>query len=181
LARAAYEEAVRLDPLFAEAHNWLGNVHSCVGRRREAIACFSKAIEIDPNCAQAYAWRGDSYLSSGRNEAALSDYGKALSLAPEDTAALNNRACAYRRSHKYDLAIADLDRLIALKPAVAHTYLFRGMCHEQDGDKSAARRDYETAIRMEHERQGGGNGDIEREARKRLEALGGPQQGHCAP
>jgi tetratricopeptide (TPR) repeat protein len=47
-AAAELENAVRIDPKFAEAHNNLGVQYLRLGRYGDAAAAFRRAIEIDP-------------------------------------------------------------------------------------------------------------------------------------
>jgi adenylate cyclase len=54
--RAMAEEAIRLDPLLAEAHDALGMVHARDGRWTESEKSFRRAIELDPS-------RSDSYMN----------------------------------------------------------------------------------------------------------------------
>jgi tetratricopeptide (TPR) repeat protein len=46
--RAAAENAIRLDPLLAEAHDALGMVHARDARWQLSEQCFRRALEIDP-------------------------------------------------------------------------------------------------------------------------------------
>ena len=47
--RAAVEQAIRLDPLLAEAHDALGRLYARDGRWVESEKSFRRAIELDPN------------------------------------------------------------------------------------------------------------------------------------
>ena len=63
-AIAQCEEALRLEPGFAEAHYNLGNMLSKVsGRLNEAIAQYEEALRLKPDYAEAHnnlgnAWSG---------------------------------------------------------------------------------------------------------------------------
>ena len=48
LAEASLQRAVELDPNYAEAWNWLGNVRSAQFRLPDAMSAYRRAIEIDP-------------------------------------------------------------------------------------------------------------------------------------
>ena len=52
--RAAAENAIRLDPLLAEAHDALGMVYMRDGKWAESEASFRRAIELDRSSSEAY-------------------------------------------------------------------------------------------------------------------------------
>jgi tetratricopeptide (TPR) repeat protein len=69
--RAAVEQAIRLDPLLAEAHNALGMLYARDARWVESEKSFRRAIELEPNSSASHT--GFAYLlrSLGRVEEAL--------------------------------------------------------------------------------------------------------------
>jgi len=52
-ARAAFEEAVRINPDYAKAWKWLGRVHYEEGRFEEAARAYRRALELNPEDGQA--------------------------------------------------------------------------------------------------------------------------------
>ena len=57
-ALAALEQALRLDPNYAGAHNNRGHALRQLGRLEEAIASFDQALRLNPNDDNAYNSRG---------------------------------------------------------------------------------------------------------------------------
>src|ERR1700738_636490 len=57
-AIAQFNEAIRLDPKFANAYVMRGNCYSESGEQQKALADFSEAIRLDPKPAHAYISRG---------------------------------------------------------------------------------------------------------------------------
>ncbi|MBI3665761.1 MAG: tetratricopeptide repeat protein, partial [Acidobacteria bacterium] len=60
LARKAYEEAIRINPNYAQAHYKLGRIKAHEFSQlgfglEEAIDCYKKAVELDPSSAEAQA------------------------------------------------------------------------------------------------------------------------------
>ncbi|MEH2141171.1 tetratricopeptide repeat protein [Nostoc sp.] len=53
-AVAAYIEAIRLNPNYAEAYNNQGGVRADLGDQKGAIEDYNQALRINPNLAQAY-------------------------------------------------------------------------------------------------------------------------------
>jgi lipoprotein NlpI len=52
--RVAVEQAIRLEPLLAEAHNALGMLYARDARWVESEKSFRRAIEIDPNSSASH-------------------------------------------------------------------------------------------------------------------------------
>jgi tetratricopeptide (TPR) repeat protein len=67
-----YQQAIKLNPNYSEAHYNLGSLYRMKGKPEEAITCFKKAIQINPDYAEAYAGLGVA-------EYALRDYQRAKS------------------------------------------------------------------------------------------------------
>ena len=70
-AIAAYNEAIRLDPNYAEAYRSRGFVYHCMSDRDRALADYDEAIRLDPNYGDSYACRAYIHGENG-------DYGKAV-------------------------------------------------------------------------------------------------------
>jgi tetratricopeptide (TPR) repeat protein len=83
-AMVHYEEAIRLQPYYADAYYNRGNVLFAQGHVDEAIADWEKSLQIQPNDADAYTGLGNAFLRKGFLHEAIANYGKALALAPDD-------------------------------------------------------------------------------------------------
>ena len=79
-----YDEAICIDPQFAEAYNNRGIIKDELGRYDEAIADFDEALRIDPQYATAYNSRGATKGKLGRYEEAIADFDEALCIDPKD-------------------------------------------------------------------------------------------------
>lgn len=95
-ALASYEQALRLDPNNAHAHNNRGNVLRKLGRRKEALASYEQALRLDPNSVHAHSNRGLVLRELGRREEALVSLDHALHLNPSFANAHLNRALVLR-------------------------------------------------------------------------------------
>ena len=105
-----YDQAIRLNPDFAEAYNNRGYANYWSGNYDQAIADYSQAIELRPNYAYAYNNRGAAYMASGHSNQAISDFDHALALQPEFPQAYINRGNANLRLGHLGLALADFRR-----------------------------------------------------------------------
>jgi clan AA aspartic protease (TIGR02281 family) len=84
-AMADCDEALRLDPEYASAFHFRGEVLVKQGQYRAAIAEFTQAIERIHLLA-SFVERGYCYQRLGQNADALSDYAMALQLTPTNLA-----------------------------------------------------------------------------------------------
>ena len=79
-----YEEAIKLQPNYADAYFNRGNILFAEGRIDEAMADWEKTLQIQPNDADAHTCLGNALLRRGSVKEAVAHYEKAIALAPED-------------------------------------------------------------------------------------------------
>jgi tetratricopeptide (TPR) repeat protein len=79
-AIADENEAIEIDPKFANAYGARGRAYAFKGDHAGAIADFSKRIEIEPDNDETYRARSQAYARNGDRDAALSDYNKAMEI-----------------------------------------------------------------------------------------------------
>jgi Flp pilus assembly protein TadD len=74
-AQPKFEQAIKLDPDFAEAYNNLAFVLRKQGSANfpKSLAYYNKAIELKPKLAEAYMYRGVLYTQMGRKGDAQAD------------------------------------------------------------------------------------------------------------
>jgi tetratricopeptide (TPR) repeat protein len=92
LARRHYEEAIRLRPGYAEAHNKLALVLMKTGSIDEAIKELGLAVRHDPSFAEAYNNLGTALAMKELYDAARLNFQKALDLRPNYREAKENLA-----------------------------------------------------------------------------------------
>ena len=76
-----YDQAIRLQPDHAAAHNNRGVAKDKLGRHEEAIADCDEALRLQPGLVRAYLNRGKAKVALGRTAEARRDYERALALA----------------------------------------------------------------------------------------------------
>jgi len=76
-AQAKFEQAVKENPRFAEAHNNLGYTLRRQGAAnyQKSLEHYDTAIELKPKLAEAYMYRGVLYIEMGRKSDAEADLG----------------------------------------------------------------------------------------------------------
>ncbi|HEY5743515.1 MAG TPA: tetratricopeptide repeat protein [Terrimicrobiaceae bacterium] len=74
-AQTKFEEAVKMDPKFAEAYNNLAFTLRKQGpaNNQQSLTFYNKAIQLKPKLAEAYMYRGILYSQMGRKADAEAD------------------------------------------------------------------------------------------------------------
>src|SRR5262245_15056736 len=91
-AMVHYDEAITLQPDYADAYYNRGTVLLAKGRVDEAIADLAKTLEMHPYDADAHTSLGNALLQKGSPREAIAQYVTALALAPQDAHSRNNLA-----------------------------------------------------------------------------------------
>jgi tetratricopeptide (TPR) repeat protein len=84
-AQAKFEQAVRENPRFAEAHNNLGYTLRKQGAAhfQKSLEHYNTAIALKPNLAEAYMYRGILYTEMGRKSDAQADLAALQKMNPQ--------------------------------------------------------------------------------------------------
>jgi tetratricopeptide (TPR) repeat protein len=82
-AKKYYERAIKLDKMYAEAHNNLGTVHYSKKSYGNAIKSYERALELTPKSAPVWINLGTAYFARKRYDDALRTYQLALEIDPE--------------------------------------------------------------------------------------------------
>jgi tetratricopeptide (TPR) repeat protein len=65
-----FQEAIRIDPSFVAAHEYLGWTYAGMGRFSEALDCYGSAMSLAPNSAQLHSELSEIYEEMGNAEVA---------------------------------------------------------------------------------------------------------------
>ena len=82
-ARKYYEQAIKLNPKYAEAINNLGTIYYAKRSYRRAIGQYNRALKLAPSSASIYSNLGTAQFARKKYEEASASYQKALALDPE--------------------------------------------------------------------------------------------------
>ncbi|WP_017718366.1 tetratricopeptide repeat protein [Kamptonema formosum] len=86
-----FNQAIQLNPQWADAFYNRGLAYAQLGQYQKAIEDYSAALQIHPNSAPVYCNRGYAYYKLGQHEPAIADYDLALSSNPNLAEAAKNR------------------------------------------------------------------------------------------
>ena len=124
-ALEAFQQALKLDPEFAEAHFRLGLTYDALGQEQEAEGAYKKAVEtykkylaIEANeeDAEAHYNLGQTYSGLHLYTEAVREYRQAIKIKPDDAAIHYDLGLALMRLAQYDQAAAAFSKSLELDP-----------------------------------------------------------------
>lgn len=145
-ALASCNEAIAMEPHFAEAHFCRGNALTELAQLDAALASYDRAIVINDQFAEAHFNRGVVLKSQGRLDASLASYARAIAIKPDFAAAHFNRGVVLGELKQPDAALASYDRAIAIDGGHAEALCNRGIVLEGKGRLQAALASFDAAI-----------------------------------
>ena len=103
-----YNEALSINPNYAQAYNNRGVAYKYLKHYNEAISDFNKSIELkNPALHFVYNNRGIAYFDLQNYEQAISDYNRAIEINPKYAEAYYNRGLLYQILDETEKANAD--------------------------------------------------------------------------
>jgi tetratricopeptide (TPR) repeat protein len=143
-----YQEAIRLNPGYAEAHNNLGAALLGKGQTDEAIRQYQEALRLKPDYANAHSNLGIALARKGQIDEAIRQYQEAIRLKPDHVDAHNGLGVALDKKGQTDEAIRQLQEAIRLKPDHADAHYNLGVACYQQGRADEAIRQFQKALRL---------------------------------
>jgi tetratricopeptide (TPR) repeat protein len=134
LAIAAYQEALRLDSNFVEAHSNLGEALYQKGNLDQAILSFREALQLRPGHFQALANMGNVLRKLGRLEQAVGAYEAALGQQPDCFEVMAILGDTHLSIGNLDAAFEFYQRAAALRPGDAGMLWNIGLIHLRRGE-----------------------------------------------
>ena len=148
-ALADNNEALRRDPVHADALHNRAIVHYYLGHTAEAMADINKEMAVRPDDAECHATRGRFHAEAGQTDAALKDLDRAIQIDPRHVDALNSRGAIRTMTGQMDPARADFDAVLAIDPQNGDAYSGRGAMYLMTSRFPQALEDLDQAIRLD--------------------------------
>ena len=157
-ALSCYETALKIDPIYAEAHYFRANILYGRGSVREAIAGYIVAIGLKPELIEVHEEpepqdRLTDYTGSpaqmyriAKPAQRILGLNKSLEANPGQADLFKERAAEYYRLRNYAQAIADYNSALAIQPDDTSALHFRGVAYEGLGKSDRAQEDFQRAI-----------------------------------
>ena len=121
-AIADFDQALRINPNYADAYHNRGLAWAKKGDYGKAIADFDHALRINPNDADSHYHRGLAWEKKGHYDEAIADFNQALRINPKYVPAYNSRGGAWEDKGDYAKAIADYEQAVRLDRHDAEAY-----------------------------------------------------------
>jgi tetratricopeptide (TPR) repeat protein len=147
-ALQSFQQAVKVGPSSAEAHNWFGVALMQRGDFPSAITEFRKAISLNPKYLRAYTNLGSALSKSGNLAEGVRVFQKAVALEPDSLAAHLNLGIALRENGDAKDALVHLRRVARAEPSNPKLQYEIGQALEQTGDLAGAVAAYERALKI---------------------------------
>ena len=142
-AIAEFEQAIRIKPDDAEAHQGLGSAMSLAGRSQEAIRECRESVRLSPN-ASARVCLANELLEMRNMEGALTEYRAAITLEPAHVMAHFFLGEALRDNGDLNGAAVELRECVRLRPDDADSHWALGETLERTGNLDDAALEYHT-------------------------------------
>jgi len=111
-----FDAAIRINPLYSEAHKNKGRALIEQGRYDEAIAVFSDLLQARADWADVHYYMGVAYTRKGRLDDALEQFKTTVQQSPDWPEAYHDLASVYLLLGKFDLAIQNYKEALRLEP-----------------------------------------------------------------
>jgi len=143
-----YEQALRINPDYAEAHNNLGVILMRQGELPQAIGHFEQALGLVPGFADAHYNLGIALGRQGKLLEAISHWEQALRINPDHAEAHNNLGAALMGQGNLPEAIDQCEQALRIKPDFAEAHNNLGAALMGQGNLPEAISQYEQALRI---------------------------------
>ena len=145
------QQAIRIDPAFAEAYGNLGNSLKELGDIVGAIQFYLKAIKLKPRFCDAYNNLASAYMQLGQTKQAIETYQMALVLNPSLVDAHSNMGNLFKAQGRLVEAKRCYLEAIRIRPDFAIAWSNLAGVFKDEGDLDTSVAYYQEAIRLSPE------------------------------
>lgn len=138
-AEREFQQAIRLKPNYAPAHQWYSSFLIALERFDEAIAEAKRTEELEPLSFTASSHLGWIYYLAGKSDKAIEQCSKILELDPNSFPARRYRGLAYEQKGMYHEAIDEFQKGVKVSGSPLMLALL-GHAYAASGQKSEAQR-----------------------------------------
>jgi tetratricopeptide (TPR) repeat protein len=142
------EQALRIQPDYADAHNDLGMALAQTGKIEEAIGHYEQALRIEPDNAKAHYNLGLALQQKGRVREAIGHYEQALQIDQQFAEVYNNLGVALAQAGKLNDAIGQYEQAVQIRPDYAEAHCNLGNLLLQTGNLEEGIAHLEQAVRL---------------------------------
>jgi tetratricopeptide (TPR) repeat protein len=147
----AYQQAIRINPEYAEAWGNLGVAYGSAGEHAKAVDAYRQALHINPEDPIAWNNLGFSYGRAGQIAKAIEAFQQGLRMNPEDAVAWSNLGAMYGRSGQNAKAIEAYQQSLRITPEDSNTWYNLGNDYVEIGQSAKAIEAYQQSLRISPE------------------------------
>jgi tetratricopeptide (TPR) repeat protein len=147
-AIASCQQAIRLNPQFANPYYNLGVIYESQGQYADALAALQRAISLKPNFPAAFYTVAGVYAAQGREQEAVTEYLKAIHLKADYAQAYCGLSASYFNLKRYEDSASALQQTIKLNPDFL-AYKNLGVVYIALGEFRAAADAFANAIELD--------------------------------
>jgi len=148
LAKRSFEEAVRLYPNYAALQSNYGQLLAESGDLDAGVEHFEKAIALNPMLGRAHLNLGVALAQQGKTAAAVGPLQRAAQLNPASPQASFYLGSVYAAEKRYVEAAAAFNQALHIEPDFAPAHQSLAQVLALQGNKEAALRHYQEAVRL---------------------------------
>jgi tetratricopeptide (TPR) repeat protein/transglutaminase-like putative cysteine protease len=143
---ASLRRAVDIDPKFARAWLWLGEIYNFTQQADLALQAYQKAVEVAPQEPVAYKALGFFLMGKRKFEEAIPVWQNFGKIAPDDSDGPANLATCLSRLGRYEEATSALEAAVKINPERGGLQLHLGSAYLQSGSDEKALAAFQRAI-----------------------------------
>jgi predicted TPR repeat methyltransferase len=141
-----FEQALAIQPDYADARYNLGNSLKELGQLEAAVKSYEQALAVKPDYAEAHSNLGLIHHELGQLEAAVKRYEQALAIKPDYAEAYYNLGITLNELGQLEAAVKHYEQALAIKPDCAEVHNNLGNTFQKLGQLDAAVKHYEQAL-----------------------------------
>lgn len=147
-AEEQFEQALQINPNYADAHSNLGYALIETGKIAEGIEQCEEALRIKPDYAEAHCNLGNALMRSGKTPEAIGQLEQALRINPNLAEAHNNLGYALLETGRIAEGIEQCEQALRIKPDLADAHNDLGNALMGSGRVPEAIGQFEQALRI---------------------------------
>ena len=132
-AETSLERAIELNPNYATAHQWLGELLAIVGRFDESVAAAETAEKLDPLSLPIKEDVGMAYYSARQFDRAEIKLSEVLAIDPRFVRARRKLALVYQVQEKFDQTVAERLAVLEINGKPANQIAALKQAHGETG------------------------------------------------
>ncbi len=148
-AIAAFKEAIRLRPFWAEAYSQLGLAYASANRRKEAVESYRQALKFQPNDIGTLAALTHAYLFLGRYSEAEQVAVKMIEVVPLASGHYLALGFAQLLQSHYTEASESLKRALSLEPDLSEACYGIGLAAIAQGNDGVAQCQHDSLMKLD--------------------------------